>query len=45
MIRYTQTKKDKINKISLDDEWEIKDILGERMIKSGHKYKVAWKPT
>jgi hypothetical protein len=44
-MRYTQTKKDKINKMSLDNKWKIKDILGERMTKSGHKYKVAWKPT
>jgi len=43
--RRTRTKKDKINKMSLDDEWEIDDILGERMTKSGRKYKVAWKPT
>jgi len=45
MKRRTRTKKDKINKISLDDEWEINDILGERITKSGRKYKVAWKPT
>ena len=30
--------------MSLDDEWEIKDILGERITKLGCKYKVAWKP-
>ena len=45
MKRYTRTKKDKINKISLDNKWEINNILGERMTKLGHKYKVAWKPT
>ena len=31
--------------MSLNNIWEINDILGERMIKSGCKYKVAWKPT
>ena len=38
---YTQTKKAKINTISLDDKWEIINILGERMTKSGHKYIVV----
>ena len=45
MKRRTRTKKDKINGMNLDDEWEIDDILGERMTKSGREYKVAWKPT
>ena len=31
--------------MNLGDEWEINDILGERMTKLGRKYKVAWKPT
>ena len=43
--RRTRAKKDKFNKMNLDDEWEIDDILGERMTKSGREYKVAWKPT
>ncbi|XTI95797.1 hypothetical protein V2W45_1256945, partial [Cenococcum geophilum] len=37
---YTRTKKDKINKMSLDNKWEINDILGKRMIKLGREYKV-----
>ena len=43
--RCTQAKKDKINKMNLDDEWEIDNILGERMTKLGREYKVAQKPT
>ncbi|XTI89471.1 hypothetical protein V2W45_1490796 [Cenococcum geophilum] len=43
--RRTKTKNDKINKISMDDEWEIDDILGERITRLGRKYKVVWKPT
>ena len=31
--------------MSLDDKWKIINILGERMIKLGHKYIVVWKPT
>ena len=31
--------------MSLDDEWEIDDILGERMTKLGREYQVAQKPT
>jgi len=31
--------------MSLDNEWEIDNILGERMTKLGREYKVAWKPT
>ena len=31
--------------MSLDDEWEIDNILGERITKLGRKYKVVWKPT
>jgi len=27
--------------MNLGDEWEIDDILGERMTKLGRKYKVA----
>ena len=34
-----------VNKISLDNKWKINDILGERITKSGRKYKVAQKPT
>ena len=45
MKHYTQTKKDKIDKMSLDDKQEINDILGERITKLRRKYKVAWKPT
>ena len=45
MKRRTQAKKDKFNEMNLDDEWEIDDILEERMTKSGREYKVAWKPT
>jgi len=41
MKRYTRTKKDRINKMSLDDKWEIDGILGERITKLGRKYKVA----
>ncbi|OCK92392.1 uncharacterized protein K441DRAFT_180999 [Cenococcum geophilum 1.58] len=43
--RRTRAKKDKFNEMNLYDEWEIDDILGERMTKSGREYKVAWKPT
>lgn len=43
--RRTRAKKDKFNEMNLHDEWEIDDILGERMTKSGREYKVAWKPT
>ena len=42
---YTRTKKDKINKISLDNKWEIDNILGEKITKLKREYKVAWKPT
>ena len=45
MKRYTRTKNNKINKISLDNEWEINNILGERITKLGREYKVVWKPT
>jgi len=31
--------------MSLNDKWEIDNILGERITKLGRKYKVAWKPT
>jgi len=31
--------------MSLDNKWEINNILGERITKLGRKYKVAWKPT
>ena len=31
--------------MNLGDKWEINNILGERITKSGCKYKVAWKPT
>ena len=31
--------------MSLDNKWEIKNILKKRITKLGHKYKVAWKPT
>jgi hypothetical protein len=40
-MRHTQTKKNKINKMSLDDKWKIENILGERMTKLEYKYKVA----
>ena len=30
--------------MNLGDEWEINDILGERITKLGRKYKVAQKP-
>ena len=33
------------NKTTVDDEWEIRKILEERMTKSGLEYKVAWMPT
>ena len=31
--------------MSLDNEWEIDNILGERITKLGREYKVAQKPT
>ena len=34
-----------INKIILNDEWEIDDIVKERIIKTKRKYKVVWKDT
>jgi len=39
--RCTQAKKDKFNEMNLDNEWEIDDILGERITKLGREYKVA----
>ena len=30
--------------MSLNNEWEINDILGERITKLGRKYKVVQKP-
>ena len=41
MKRYTWAKKEKFNKINLDNKWEINNILGERITKLGREYKVA----
>ena len=30
--------------MNLDNEWEINNILGEKIIKLGRKYKIAQKP-